>query len=113
MSDELKPCPFCGAHLEKPEYVHFPKSALAQMHPGEIDDGTCPIAGWGFYEEQLETWNTRAQPDAYERGKRDGLERAAEIAKRYCCKVLGDVTDAINGTAEAIVEDIREEQDNG
>lgn len=57
---ELKPCPFCNAELTAPTPVQHPKSGLAQLHPGSVDDGSCPIAGWGFYDEQLEHWNTRA-----------------------------------------------------
>lgn len=59
MSEELKPCPFCGAQLEKPTPVQYPKMGLARLHPGALDDGVCPIAGWGFYEEQLAAWNRR------------------------------------------------------
>lgn len=58
--EALAPCPFCNAELEKPSPVKFPKSGLARMHPGTTDDGSCPIAGWGFYDEQLANWNTRA-----------------------------------------------------
>lgn len=58
--EALKGCPFCNAELEKPSPAKFPKSGLARMHPGTIDDGSCPIAGWGFYDEQLAAWNTRA-----------------------------------------------------
>ena len=57
---ELKPCPFCGEHLLEPTGVSKPYPGLARMHPGTLDDGTCPIAGWGFYDEQLEPWNKRA-----------------------------------------------------
>jgi len=60
MGEELKPCPFCGERLSAPSPVRYPKSGLARIHPGSLDDGTCPIAGWGFYDEQLATWNTRA-----------------------------------------------------
>lgn len=59
----LKPCPFCGVALKEPVAVQYPKLGLARMHPGALDDGSCPIAGWGFYDEQLERWNTRPIDD--------------------------------------------------
>ena len=62
--EALKPCPWCNAELTVPTPVQHPKMGLARLHPGSIDDGSCPIAGWGFYAEQLERWNTRAQLDA-------------------------------------------------
>lgn len=58
--EALEPCPFCGAHLHPAKEVSHPRSGLAKMHPGTIDDGDCPLSGWGFYMEQLAAWNTRA-----------------------------------------------------
>lgn len=60
LREKLEACPFCGAHLDEPTAVSRPYLGLARMHPGVLEDGTCPIAGWGFYAEQLATWNTRA-----------------------------------------------------
>lgn len=57
--NELKPCPFCGAQLSAPTAVQHPKMGLAYLHPGTIDDGSCPIAGWDFYDEQMVPWNNR------------------------------------------------------
>jgi hypothetical protein len=59
-ADVLLPCPFCGAGLAPPTATQYPKMGLARMHPGTLDDGSCPIAGWGFYDEQLAAWDTRA-----------------------------------------------------
>jgi hypothetical protein len=59
----LLPCPFCEGHLAKPTAVDYPHLGLARLHPGELNDGSCPIAGWGFYEDQLLTWNTRSATD--------------------------------------------------
>ena len=79
MTDELKPCPFCGAELKARTAVQYPKMALARIHPGSVEDGTCPIAGWGFYDEQIETWNTRAEDTALQQRVRE-LEEAIEAA---------------------------------
>lgn len=62
VTEPLKACPFCQAELTVPTAVQYPKMGLARLHPGSLDDGTCPIAGWGFYDEQLAAWNTRT-PD--------------------------------------------------
>ena len=84
---ELLPCPFCGEHLLDQTQVKFPKPGLARMHPGALDDGSCPIAGWGFYDEQLAAWNQRAAPapsgdyaELVERLLNTGLQSPAEAA---------------------------------
>lgn len=81
MTDELKPCPFCGAELKARTAVQYPKMALARIHPGSVEDGTCPIAGWGFYDEQLETWNTRAEDTALQQRVRELEDSLSFIAK--------------------------------
>lgn len=57
MSDELKPCPFCGGEAEF-EYYWWQETVVIK----------CPKCGASsepqFYEnEAIEAWNKRAQPE--------------------------------------------------
>ena len=57
--EALERCPFCNSALVKPTPVSYLRLGLAMMHPGGLDDNSCPLAGWGFYDEELTLWNTR------------------------------------------------------
>ena len=87
--EALKPCPWCNAELTVPTPVQHPKMGLARLHPGSIDDGSCPIAGWGFYAEQLERWNTRAQRES------EWLGCNAVAPRPQPSELVGDLTDKL------------------
>lgn len=99
----LLPCPFCGEALTEPTAVQYPKMGLARLHPNLIDDGSCPIAGWGFYAEQLETWNTRAPAlKAHADAMASALAECLERLKR--CAIAGGTDEEY---AECAVEGYR------
>lgn len=82
----LRECPFCGEHLSEPIPVQHPKSGLAMMHPGCVADDDCPLSGWGFYEHQLDAWNTRAAQSellALVGEAVEALERAEKVFAHY------------------------------
>jgi hypothetical protein len=54
MTDELKPCPFCGDPMEW----------NLSDHIRHVEQGNCPIVAMGFVS--LAAWNTRTPPDPNE-----------------------------------------------
>jgi hypothetical protein len=67
---DLLPCPFCGK---------IPDGGLWKGSIGIWHTGECRIAGIAFSREQ---WNTRSTSSDYERGRREGIEDAALLAKK-------------------------------
>lgn len=89
---ELVAGPFCGAHLTVPTPVQYPKMGLARIHPGDVDDGSCPIAWWGFYDHQVTAWNTRPEPAALDQLDAKGWQGIAEGGGQcQACKGSGGV----------------------
>ena len=89
MAGELEPCPFCNAALTKPTPVQYPKMGLARVHPGSLDDGSCPIAGWGFYDEQLTAWNLRTTLANTDAMRAENVMLREALAE--CSGVLSDI----------------------
>lgn len=47
---DLKLCEFCNAELAEPTE---PMPGQALIHPGQVDDGTCILAGWAVMLEPI------------------------------------------------------------
>ena len=74
MSEELKPCPFCGGRVI--ETIPSWNRANAQCTECSYEWGLCGAEFEGRYDK----WNTRA-PDLLEENKR--LRDALEMAREY------------------------------
>lgn len=99
MSDELKPCPFCGTRLIKNGpfsrrnadcFVHV------QYYQGR-DYGRCPSAGFRLFSddaERIALWNTRAQgPGPGEAVADDPARYRQRIASDFATAVTRDLAD--------------------
>ena len=105
--EALERCPFCNSALVKPTPVSYLRLGLAMMHPGGLDDNSCPLAGWGFYDEELTLWNTRpanplqAEVEALRaenaRFKVDGIHTCHAECPRWGCVLRRE-----NGVRRAI-----------
>jgi transcription elongation factor Elf1 len=56
MSEELKPCPFCGEREDLLTQIVFDEYRIRCGNCGATTDYTC-------YEDVNDVWNTRAEPD--------------------------------------------------
>lgn len=126
MSEQLKPCPFCGgeARLDQRTTQSLWNSSDAVFSHVACDE--CDISGQDFCddpngEEASEWWNRRAQPAEAEGGidlkpiledvereyemggLSDGLyaDYASDVAKRYASAALSAVTAERDGLAAA------------
>lgn len=65
MSEELKPCPFCGGSSYV-ETCHSQISGLQNCHYASCLDGDCvafitvPYSTWATQRQAIAAWNTRA-----------------------------------------------------
>lgn len=87
---ELKPCPFCGAHLVPAEALSTRKSTL-YLHP-EIEGEWCPASGarvWSAQAETVEGWNRRAasELERLTRERDEALKGAREWKSNYLTAV--------------------------
>lgn len=71
MTDELKPCPFCGGEAYKDEYEHDgSKRVYIQVACEQCD---CRSGSWQPEEQAIKQWNTRT-----------ALERDSREAEDFC-----------------------------
>lgn len=60
MSDEMKPCPFCGTELEEAS----PSGGKVWRHPGsKMLPSGCLLRGERFHESAIGMWNRRPTPE--------------------------------------------------
>jgi hypothetical protein len=85
MIEELKPCPLCGATIERNDYGDDDWSYSHGDAPGE-----CVLRGLHFGEENVASWNTRTAYDPDKRLSQEvdelkhDLERQMRIANIEC-----------------------------
>ena len=57
----LKPCPFCGAALERREGGRYARCEIAYVHP----DNGCVFLKWRLSKDsEFEAWNRRVEGGA-------------------------------------------------
>ena len=54
MSEELKPCPFCGGKKEELDW------GVQLSYPNDLYYVQCPNCGIRIVMDKIETWNRRA-----------------------------------------------------
>ena len=100
MSDELKPCPFCGGKAEwreeqDPRHPDEPWGLIAKHTEN------CFLSVFNNWEEMPTAWNTRAQ------------QTTAEAVREACAKVAdswvaADYSEECNLMADSIAREIRD-----
>ena len=87
MTDDLKPCPFCGGEINgicKTDYCGGDAYAVSCRYKG--CHGTIFTLGYGYFStkaEAIAAWNTRADADRIEQLERDYKEACNEAAECY------------------------------
>ena len=90
MSDELKPCPFCGGEAEITKWHEGYFVECKAHHCG----GT--IGAYKTEEETIEAWNTRAErtcemPMVFEDDEGNELDSSAAYFRYYRCSNCGEI----------------------
>lgn len=91
-TEELKPCPFCGAELEYEEHVARAVKGRPILRLWAHPSGSCILAGMEVPLEDHPAWNRRERPSGKweKRTVNDPDDRYGIFRHRYYCSACGD-----------------------
>jgi hypothetical protein len=87
---ELKPCPFCGARLERAD-AFSTRTRDCFVHPDLEDQDFCPAGGIRLFSNspaRIANWNARAEPQAPALDLRDKADEAIKDRNAHADHVL-------------------------